>query len=73
MYEFTDRAARVLENAKEFAKENNYSYIGTEHILYGLVKEKEGIASKILSNQGITEEMLTEEIIRIDRFNGGWI
>ena len=51
MYEFTGRAARVLEIAREFAIEHNYSFIGTEHILYGLVKEGEGLASKILSSQ----------------------
>ena len=38
MYEFTERAAAALEFAKDFAIEHNYSYIGTEHILYGLVK-----------------------------------
>ncbi|MEG2460030.1 MAG: ATP-dependent Clp protease ATP-binding subunit [Clostridia bacterium] len=66
MQEFTERARKALENAKEFAEENNYSYIGTEHILYGLVEEKEGIAANILSNQGVTAEILSEEILRID-------
>ncbi len=66
MYEFTGRAARVLEIAREFAIEHNYSFIGTEHILYGLVKEGEGLASKILSSQGLTAEYVEEEILKID-------
>lgn len=66
MYEFTGRATRVLEIAKEFSKEHNYSFIGTEHILYGLVEEGEGLASKILSNQGLTSQYVEEEIIKID-------
>lgn len=66
MYEFTGRASKVLELAKEFSIENNYSFIGTEHILYGLVEEGEGLASKILSKQGITSEYIADEIIKID-------
>ena len=66
MYEFTERAAAALEFAKDFAVEHNYSYIGTEHILYGLVKEGEGLAAKILLNQGVTLDYIEQEIIKID-------
>lgn len=66
MYEFTERAAASLEYAKSFATSHNYSYIGTEHILYGLVKEGEGLAAKILLNQGITLDYIEQEIIKID-------
>ena len=66
MYEFTGRATRVLELAREFSKDHNYSFIGTEHILYGLVEEGEGLASKILSNQGLTSQYVEEEILKID-------
>lgn len=66
MYEFTERAAASLEYAKSFAKEHNYSYIGTEHILYGLVKEGDGLAAKILLNQGITLDYIEQEILKID-------
>jgi len=66
MYEFTERAAAALDYAKDFAIEHNYSYIGTEHILYGLVKEGEGLAAKILLNQGITLDYIEQEIIKID-------
>ena len=66
MYEFTERAAKVLDISKDFSSENNYSFIGTEHILYGLIEEGEGLAAKILSSQGLTSEYVKEEIIKID-------
>ena len=66
MYEFTERASAALENAKKFSKEHNYSYIGTEHILYGLVKEGEGLAAQILLKQGVTTQYMEQEIIKID-------
>lgn len=66
MYEFTERAQKVLDIARDFSQENNYPFIGTEHILYGLVAEGEGLASKILTSQGLTAEYVREEIIKID-------
>ena len=66
MYEFTDSARKVIEYAKEFSVEHNYSYIGTEHILYGLIAEDEGLAATILKQQDITAEYIAEEIIKID-------
>jgi ATP-dependent Clp protease ATP-binding subunit ClpC len=66
MYEFTARASKVLEIAKEFCLINNYPFIGSEHILYGLVAEDEGIASKILVSQGVTKEYVENEILKID-------
>lgn len=66
MYEFTERAQRVLDLSKEFSVQHNYSFIGTEHILYGLIKEGEGLAANILSSQGLTAEYVEEEILRID-------
>ncbi len=66
MYEFTGRAEKALELSKEFSEEHNYSFIGTEHILYGLIAEGEGLASKILSSQGLTAEYVENEIVKID-------
>lgn len=66
MYEFTSRAKKVIEIAEEFAKNHNYSFIGTEHILYGLIEEGEGLASKILSSQGLTSDYVEKQIIKID-------
>lgn len=66
MHEFTKRAEEALTKTREFAIENRYSYIGTEHILYGLVKEQKGLAAKILSRQNISREYLEEQILKID-------
>ena len=62
MYKFTARAQAALEIASELAMELGHTYIGTEHLLYGLVKEASGIASKVLENQGVTPEKIQEEI-----------
>jgi ATP-dependent Clp protease ATP-binding subunit ClpC len=53
---FTDRARRVLVLAQEEARLQNHSYIGTEHILLGLVREQEGIVAHALRHFGITAE-----------------
>ena len=61
-YKFTKSAAKAIEIANEIAIEFGHSYIGTEHILYGLVKEGTGVANKVLENQGVTTESILEEI-----------
>jgi ATP-dependent Clp protease ATP-binding subunit ClpC len=50
---FSERARRVLTIAQEEARNLNHSYIGTEHILLGLVREEEGVAARVLINLGI--------------------
>jgi len=50
---FTERARKVLTLAQEEAQRFNHNYIGTEHVLLGLVKEGEGVAAKVLSNLGV--------------------
>ena len=50
---FTERARRVLTLAQEEALRFNHNYIGTEHLLLGLVREGEGVAAKVLSNMGV--------------------
>jgi len=50
---FSPRAKKVLEYAVDEAKAMGHNYIGTEHILLGLIKEKDGVASKILTSMGI--------------------
>lgn len=66
MYEFTKRAEVALEETRDFAIENSYSYIGTEHLLYGLTKEEKGIAARVLKTQGITPEYVKEQVLKID-------
>jgi ATP-dependent Clp protease ATP-binding subunit ClpC len=51
---FSERARRVLTVAQEEARNLNHSYIGTEHILLGLVREEEGVAARVLTNLGIS-------------------
>ncbi len=62
VYKFTNRAEKAIEIANDIALELGHNYIGTEHILYGLAKEGTGIASKVLENQGITDEDILNEI-----------
>src|ERR687888_2055223 len=50
---FTDRARKVLILAQDEAQRFNHNYIGTEHLLLGLVREGEGVAAKMLSNLGV--------------------
>jgi hypothetical protein len=62
MYErFTDRARKVMQLANQEAQRFNHEYIGTEHILLGLIKEGSGVASFVLKNFGLTiQEIRTE-------------
>ena len=61
-YKFTNRAEKALQIANEIATDLGHSYIGTEHLLYGLAKEGNGVASKVLELQDITPEKIEEEI-----------
>ncbi len=62
---FTDRARRVVVLAQEEARLLNHSYIGTEHILLGLVRENEGVAARILADFDADSEKIRNEIIRM--------
>jgi ATP-dependent Clp protease ATP-binding subunit ClpC len=62
---FTDRARRVVVLAQEEARGLNHNYIGTEHILLGLIHEGEGVASKALESLGISLEAVREQVQEI--------
>ena len=62
IYKFTKRAEKALEYAGDLAVGFGHNYIGTEHILYGLVKEGSGVASQVLNMQKVTAENVVEEI-----------
>lgn len=62
---FTDRARRVVVLAQEEARMLNHNYIGTEHILLGLIHEGEGIASKALESMGISLESVRTQVTEI--------
>ena len=61
-YKFTKKAEKAVEIAEKIAIQLGHNYVGTEHILYGLVKEGTGIASKVLENQNITPDAVLEKI-----------
>ncbi len=62
---FTERARKVLSLAEQEAVRLNHNYVGTEHMLIGLVKEGQGIAAKALQDAGVSEEKVLEEIKKI--------
>jgi len=59
---FTERARRVLTLSQEEAQRFNHNYIGTEHILLGLVREGEGVAAKVLANLGVELEKVRSAV-----------
>lgn len=63
MYQrFTEKAERAIAFSQQTAVELGHNYVGTEHILLGLVKEGTGVAARVLQAQGITEEKILKEI-----------
>ncbi|NLW13041.1 MAG: ATP-dependent Clp protease ATP-binding subunit, partial [Trueperella sp.] len=62
---FTDRARRVIVLAQESARNLKHNYLGTEHILLGLIKEGEGVAAKALESLNVTYDAVQEQVIEI--------
>ena len=62
---FTDRARRAVELAQEEARRLNHNYIGTEHILLGLIREGEGVAARALESLGISLEAVRQQVEKI--------
>src|SRR5207247_2039865 len=60
---FTDRARRTLVLAQEEARLLDHNFIGTEHLLLGLVREGEGVAAVVLQDLGVTLEAVRQEVI----------
>ena len=54
---FTPRAEEVLRLSQEAAEDLGHGYVGSEHLLLGLIREEEGIAHRVLSEFGVTDEM----------------
>ena len=61
-YKFTGRAEEAIKIANEVAIKLGHSYVGTEHILYGLTKEGKGVASKVLENQNIIPDTVLSKM-----------
>src|SRR3982751_5440050 len=62
---FTDRARKVLTLAQDEAQRFDHNYIGTEHLLLGLVREGEGIAAGVLESLGVNLDKVRHEVIRV--------
>jgi ATP-dependent Clp protease ATP-binding subunit ClpA len=62
---FTDRARRVVVLAQEEARMLNHNYIGTEHLLLGLIRESEGVAAKALESLGISLDAVRQQVEEI--------
>ncbi len=61
----TPRAKKVIEYAMEEARNLNHNYVGTEHILLGLLREQEGVAAQVLMNLGLKLEDVREEVLSL--------
>ena len=62
---FTPRAKRVLERSLEEARQLGHNYIGTEHLLLGLIREGEGVAARVLENLGVDLSKVRTQVIRM--------
>ncbi len=62
---YTSRAKKVLEYAMAEAREMNHSYVGTEHLLLGLLREEKGIAAQVLNSLGVTLEEARSETLKV--------
>jgi len=62
---FTERARQVVVLAQEEARTLKHNYIGTEHILLGLLREEEGLAARVLESLDITTERVRAQVVRI--------
>ena len=61
----TPRAKKVIEYSMEEARNLNHNYVGTEHILLGLLREQEGVAAQVLMNLGLKLEEVREEVLNL--------
>lgn len=61
-YKFTDSAKKVIEYANEITLKLGHSYIGSEHLLYGLARENAGVANRVLEKQNINFENILAQI-----------
>jgi ATP-dependent Clp protease ATP-binding subunit ClpC len=68
---FTDRARRVVVLAQEEARDLGHNYIGTEHILLGLLREREGVAARALESLGISLDVARQRVEEIIGTGGG--
>lgn len=68
---FTEKAREAITKAQQYAVHLGHNYVGTEHILLGLVGVKDSVASKAIEAQGVSEEAITEKIEELVGINNG--
>ena len=68
---FTEKAKEAIRKAQQYAVHLGHNYVGTEHLLLGLVGVKDSVASKAIEAQGITEDAITEKIDELVGLNNG--
>ena len=61
----TPRAKKVIEYAAEFMRQSNHNYLGSEHLLIGLVRETEGVAAQVLAKLGATPKRVEEVVLNL--------
>ena len=69
---FTDRAKKVMNLARQEAQRFNHEYIGTEHILLGLVQEGRGVAANVLKNLAIRPDKVRLEVEKLVKTRPPW-
>jgi len=62
---YTSRAKKILEFAMSEARDQNHSYVGTEHLLLAVLREEKGIGAQALNDAGVTLELLRGEVLRL--------
>ncbi len=62
---FTDRARRIVVLAQEEARILNHNYIGTEHVLLGLIREGEGVAAQVLARHGADLNRVRQKVLEL--------
>ena len=68
---FTKKAREAITKAQQYAVHLGHNYVGTEHILLGLIGVKDSVASKTIEAQGVTEEAIIEKIEELVGVNNG--
>ena len=68
---FTEKAKEVIKKSQQYAVRMGHDYVGTEHILLGLVGVKDSVASKAIEAQGVSEEAIIEKIEELIGTNNG--
>lgn len=62
---YTPRAKKVVELSQDEARKLSHSYVGTEHILLGLIREEEGVAARVLNNLGVSLNKARQEVLKL--------